>query len=396
MLAREGLRIHTTVNTLLQDRAERALQDGLSRLDRDYPAVHRQRNQRTLQGSLLALDPRTGAILAMVGGREFRDTPFNRAVQAHRQPGSCFKPFVYLAGITAAAQGKDGGITAVSLLRDEPIELRSGGRNWAPENYDHTFRGEVTARQALEESINIPTIQAAQAVGLERVVDIAQACGLPAMQPLPSIALGAQEVTPLELATAFATLSQNGRRPTPLILSEVLESDGKVVEHAAREPEQVVPAAAAYVVTDMLRGVLLRGTAASAWSLGFRGNAAGKTGTTDDTRDAWFVGYTPTFLALVWVGYDDNSRTGLTGASGALPIWVDFMHRAGFPGGDLVFPEPEDVVHREVDPQSGGLAVGGCPTYVDEVFVAGTEPTEECPLHGGGKGVWRWFKGLFD
>jgi penicillin-binding protein 1B len=392
VLAREGLRIHTTVNTLLQDRAERALQEGLARLDRDFPSVQRQRKQRTLQGSLVALDPRTGDILAMVGGREFRDTPFNRAVQARRQPGSCFKPFVYLA---AFAEAKDGAITPATMLRDEPIHLRSGGRDWAPENYDHTFRGEVTARQALEESINIPTIEAAQTVGLERVVETARACGLPDMQPLPSIALGAQEVTPLELATAFATLSQNGLRPTPRILAEVLESDGSVVEHAARPPEQAVPAAPAFLVTDVLRGVLLRGTAASAWALGFRGNAAGKTGTTDDTRDAWFVGYTPHFLALVWVGYDDNSRTGLTGATGALPIWVDFMRRAGFPGGDLAFPEPEGVVRLAIDPESGGIATPACPVVSDEVFLQGTEPEEECPLHGQ-RGLLRWFKDLFD
>jgi penicillin-binding protein 1B len=232
-------------------------------------------------------------------------------------------------------------------------------------------------------------------VGLEKVVETAHACGLPEMQPLPSVALGAQEVTPLELATAFATLCQNGLKPTPRILSEVLESDGSVVEHTARAPAPVVPPAAAYLVTDVLRGVLLRGTAASAWSLGFQGNAAGKTGTTDDTRDAWFVGYTPQFLALVWVGYDDNARTGLTGASGALPIWVDFMRRCGFPGGDRSFPEPEGVVHRVIDPLSGGIATGACPTTVDEVFLEGTEPDEECPLHGG-RGLWRWFKDLFD
>jgi penicillin-binding protein 1B len=395
VLSREGLRIYTTVDTLLQDRAERALRDGLARLDRDMPSIRRQAGEKTLQGSLLALDPKTGAILALVGGRDFRDTQFNRAVQARRQPGSCFKPFVFLAAFAAAAQGKDGAVTPATLLKDQPIELRSGGRLWSPENYDRTFRGEVTARQALEDSINVPTIEAARAVGLEQVVATARDCGLPEMQPLPSIALGAQETTPLELATAFATLSQNGRRPSPRILSEVLEADGTVVEHVSRPPSQVVPPAPAFLVTDVLRGVLLRGTAAGAWSYGFRGNAAGKTGTTDDTRDAWFVGYTPTFLALVWVGYDDNGRTGLTGATGALPIWVDFMKRAGFPGGDLSFPEPTGIVHRTIDPMSGGLAVAACPTLSDEVFLEGTEPEEECPLHGG-TGLWRWFKDLFE
>lgn len=396
VLSQEGLRIYTTVDTLLQDRAERALREGLARLDRDMPSIRRQAAEKTLQGSLIALDPKTGAILALVGGRDFRDTQFNRAVQARRQPGSCFKPFVFLAAFAAAAKDEDGGITPATLLKDEPIELRSGGRNWSPENYDRTFRGEVSARQALEDSINVPTIEAARAVGLERVVEVARDCGLPQMQPLPSIALGAQETTPLELATAFATLSQNGRRPSPRILSEVLEADGTAVEHVSRAPAQVVPPAAAYLVTDVLRGVLLRGTAAGAWSYGFRGTAAGKTGTTDDTRDAWFVGYTPTFLALVWVGYDDNARTGLTGATGALPIWVDFLRRAGFPGGDLAFPEPPGVVHRTIDPASGGLAVAACPTVSDEVFLEGTEPAEECPLHAGGNGLWRWFKDIFE
>jgi penicillin-binding protein 1B len=395
VLVQEGLRIHTTVDTLLQERAERALREGLARLERDVPSVRSQARKRKLQGSVLALDPKTGAILAMVGGRDFRDTQFNRAVQARRQPGSCFKPFVFLAAFAAGAEGGDGAITPVSLLADEPIELRSGGRMWRPENYDRTFRGQVTARQALEDSINVPTIEAARAVGLERVADAAHAAGLPPMSPLPSMALGAQEVSPLELATAFATLSQNGLRPTARIVSQVLDSDGAALERAERAPAQAVPAAAAYMVTDVLRGVLLRGTAASAWSFGFRGNAAGKTGTTDDTRDAWFVGYTPTFLALVWVGYDDNGRTGLTGATGALPIWVDFMRRTGFPGGDLEFPVPEGVTRLMIDPESGGRAVEECPLRTLEVFLQGTEPEEDCPLHARG-GFLRWFRDLFD
>ena len=185
-----------------------------------------------------------------------------------------------------------------------------------------------------------------------------------------------------------------------MAIDSVTDSDGNTVEtnegdsgENKTETEQVVPADVAVTAKSILSTVVSTGTG----HLAATGDDGiwGKTGTTDDTRDAWFVGYTPTFLALVWVGYDDNSRTGLTGASGALPIWVDFMRRAGFPGGDLSFPEPEGVVHRTIDPETGGLAVGTCPTTLDEVFVEGTEPEEECPLHGG-RGVWRWFKGLFE
>jgi len=394
MLEESGLRIFTTVDTLLQENAETALREGLERLERTVPSVRRQRGKRTLQGCLLATEPRTGSILALVGGRDYRGSQFDRVVQARRQPGSCFKPFVFLAGFEAAAAGSGAAWTPATILQDEPLELVSGGKLWRPENYDGIFRGPVSVRQALENSLNVPTVRAAQEIGLDAVVDVAGRCGLPRdLKPLPSLALGAQEVTPLELATAYGVLAQQGRRANPIVIRDVVGADGRVVSRRAPIVTQVVRPEAAYLVADVLRGVLSRGTGASASALGFQGDAAGKTGTTDDTRDAWFVGFTPEMLALTWVGYDDNSKTGLTGAAGALPIWVDFMMRSRTRWGYTVFPEPEGVVRVEIDPESGMLAVGRCPNRQEEVFIAGTEPTEECPLHSSR--LFRWFHRIF-
>ncbi|HZN53839.1 MAG TPA: PBP1A family penicillin-binding protein [Candidatus Polarisedimenticolaceae bacterium] len=392
-LSEDGLEIYTTIDTLVQARAEQALERGLDRLEKETPQVRRQKARRRLQGCVVVTDPRTGAILALVGGRDYQDSQFNRATQAKRQPGSCFKPFVYLAAFEAAMRGEEGGLMPASILDDSPFELVSGGRVWSPANYDGTYRGPTSARVALEESRNVPTARAAQAVGLGKVVDAARQCGfVERFEPLPSLALGAQEVTPLELATAYGTLATLGLRVQPRIVQEVVARDGKRLTSESPVVRDAVPPAAAYLVDDVLRGVLVRGTAASAGALGFHGDAAGKTGTTDDTRDAWFVGFTPKIVALVWVGYDDNSKTGLTGAAGALPIWVDiFMHaRHRWEGSE--FPEPPGIERAEVDPESGGLAVAGCPDRVEEVFAAGTEP-EECPIHENA--FRRWWQKLF-
>ncbi len=385
-LAREGLRIYTTLDTTLQEAAQEALRAGLERLDKERRGAAKD-GGRKLEGCALVLRPSTGAVLALVGGRDYAGSQFNRAVQARRQAGSCFKPFVYLAGFESAIRGREGGLTAATILDDSPLEIPSGGRTWRPLNYDGEFRGPVTARQALEQSLNVPTARAAMRVGLKEVVRIAARCGLGNLEPYPSLALGAQEITPLDLAAAFGVLASEGKRSDPAIVRQVTSREGEPLSRKGKDPVQVVTPQAAWLVTDVLRGVLSRGTAASSAALGLRGNAAGKTGTTDDTRDAWFVGYTPDLLALVWVGYDDNARTGLTGASGALPIWVDLLRRAGrFT--DAPFPEPEGIVRAVVDPESGGLAVAGCPARVEEVFAAGTEPVDGCALHAKGLGGW--------
>jgi penicillin-binding protein 1B len=380
-LADDGMEIYTTIDALIQARAETALERGLARLEAEFPAIRRQKSRHRLQGCVLVLDPRTGAILALVGGRDYQDSQFNRATQARRQPGSCFKPFVFLAAFQAAIDGKGGGLTPASILDDSPFELVSGGRPWAPANYDQEFLGPLPARAVLEGSRNVPTARAALAVGLDAVIATANACGLTEkFEPLPSLALGAQEVTPLELATAYATLATLGRRVQPQIVERIESRNHKGRDLQPPAPRPAVSPQAAYLVDDVLRGVLTRGTAASASALGFRGDAAGKTGTTDDTRDAWFVGFTPEILALVWVGYDDNAKTGLTGAVGALPIWVDLMMHSQHRWGHATFQEPPGMLHAVVDPETGELAMEGCPERVEEIFAAGTEPAE-CTLH---------------
>jgi penicillin-binding protein 1B len=394
VLERDGLTILTTLDTALQESAEDALRAGLERLERERPGVQQQLGERKLQGAIVVLEPGTGAVLAMVGGRDYRDSQFNRVVQARRQPGSCFKPFVYAAGFEAGSRGEPYGLTPASVLQDTPLERLSGGRLWRPENYDGEFRGAVTARRSLEESLNVPTVRAAERVGLDRVVELARRAGIESpLRPLPSLALGTLEVTPLELATAYATLAGEGRRASPRIVREVRGQSGAVIEQRPFEVRSSINEQAAFLTTHVLEGVFQRGTAKSARALGFRGRAAGKTGTTDETRDAWFVGYTPDLLALVWVGYDDNARTGLTGATGALPVWVDFMKRAGLGESRRRFAAPRGLLPRTIDPESGGLAVRGCPERATELFAVGSEPREDCPLHERGGWFRRLLKG---
>jgi penicillin-binding protein 1B len=391
--SQDGIEIFTTIDTLVQARAEEALERGLDRLEANVPPIHRQLAHRRLQGCIVVTDPRNGAILALVGGRDFQDSQFNRATQARRQPGSCFKPFVYLAAFQAAMAGDLGGLTPSSILDDSPFELVSGGKTWQPANYDGTFAGPLSARAALEGSRNVPTARAAHELGLERVIAAARASGFTEnFEPLPSLALGAQEVTPLELATAYGTLATEGRYVRPRILQKIETATGRALDVPGEDTREAVPSVAAYLVDDVLRGVLTRGTAASSGALGFRGDAAGKTGTTDDTRDAWFVGFTPDMLALVWVGYDDNAKTGLTGATGALPIWVDLMMHAQHRWAGSSFAEPPGIVRVDVDPESGGMATDGCPQRLPEIFAAGTEPAP-CPLHQNA--FKRWWNKLF-
>jgi len=386
-----GLRVFTTLDTSLQAAAEQAIARGLASLEKAHPRLKR-RGKDPLEAALVAMHPATGDVLALVGGRNFHRSQFDRAVQARRQPGSLFKPLVYLAGFERAAKDTRFSFTPVTLLDDSPIELRSGGKTWRPENYDNQFRGPVSVRQALEQSLNVPTVRAAQQIGLDEIVRLASRCGVESpLRPLPSIALGAQEASPMEMATAFSVIANGGRRVEPRVIKEVVDAGGDVIEKDRARPSAVVSPAAAYVTLDILRGVVDRGTARLARDSGLAGDLAGKTGTTNGKRDSWFIGMSPELLVAVWVGFDDGAETGLSGSTGALPIWIDLMRRVGPPVG--AFQEPPGVVRVAIDPGTGALATDACPEVVVELFVAGTEPVDECQDHGSGFG--RWLRRLF-
>ena len=388
VLTEGGLQVFTTLDADLQAAAERALDRGLERLEKERPKLKR-RGRDPIESAMVVLDPRSGELLALVGGRDFSRSQFDRVAQARRQPGSLFKPFVYMAGFERAEKEPEFPFTPLTLLEDEPFELLSGGKVWKPENYDNEFRGPVTVRRALEESINVPTVRAAQAVGAAHIVDLAGRCGIRSpLQPWPSIALGAQEVTPMEIATAYSVIASGGMLSEPSALLEVADANGKVLEKRQVVRSRVVSPAAAYLTLDLLRGVVNVGTARLVRDAGLTGELAGKTGTTNDKRDSWFIGFSPEILAAVWVGFDDNRETGLAGAAGALPIWIDFMRASGNGDSAGSFPEPPDIVRRLVDPATGGLAATDCPEAVDEVFILGTEPQDECPEHGSGLGHW--------
>jgi penicillin-binding protein 1B len=385
-----GLRVFTTLDPLLQARAEASLEERLRSYEKGYRHLRRMPGGE-LQGAVVALRPADGAILAMVGGRDYQQTQFNRTVQAHRQPGSLFKPFVYLAGLREAQEAGDSRFTAATVLDDSPLEMVVGGKPWAPHNFDEEFRGPVTARQALAHSLNIPTIRAAEDIGLNEVVRTARRCGIEGeLQPVPSLALGTFEVSPLEIASAFSTFANLGERAEAHGIAAIVDGHGKV-QSVESPTHHVTTPQAAYLTLDLMRDVLRYGTGAAASSYGIEADLAGKTGTTDEGRDAWFVGFSPDVLALVWVGFDNNRPLRLGGSTLALPIWGDFMARAGLDH-SLRWEEPEGIVHVEVDPTTGKLATWRCPESIEEMFIEGTEPDEQCE-HGNG--FTSWAKRLF-
>jgi len=378
-LTSEGLRIFTSLDTQMQRFAEQAVSEGLEQLEKAHPRL--KDGGGPLEAALLAIRPQTGEIKAMVGGRSYRTTQFNRAVQARRQPGSVFKPIVYLAAFEKAADdGEPLGPT--SVLEDAPFEWRYEGRSWSPQNYRDKYAGEVTVRDALEMSLNAATARLAFSTGIEPIRDLAARMGLAGpLPPYPSMVLGALEASPLEIAQAYSVLANQGLRSVPRATRKVVDRNSEPIERRPVEVEQVVDAAAAYMVTHLMQGVLDHGTGTDARRLGFRRPAAGKTGTTNDEKDAWFAGFTPDLLTVVWVGFDDNRPLRLTGAQAALPIWTRFMNAAtaALPASNFV--PPPGVALVTIDPYTGGIATAACPDRLVEAFWRGHEPTEPCTVH---------------
>ena len=352
----------TTLDLDLQRLATEAVQGQLDQLDQIYKP-----RGLTPQVAMVALDPRTGDVLAMIGGRDYGASQLNRVTDAQRQPGSVFKPFVYAAAL-------ETGMSPLAMFKDAPQEFTYDRTSkYRPANYGGGFSmRDVTMRTGLIKSLNVVTVDVAMQTGLARVANMAERFGLPRPIPYPALALGTTEVTPLQMAAGYATFANGGRRIHPKVIANTDQ---------ASLDDQIIQPASAYVITDMLAGVIDHGTARAARGAIKNTAIAGKTGT---SRDGWFVGYTPNLVCAVWIGFDDNQQLGLTGAEAALPVWTEFMKNAVDLRPELggrSFTQPDGVTIVEVDPETEELASGKCPQHELVAIAVAQAPTSECFRH---------------
>jgi penicillin-binding protein 1B len=384
-LSRAGFGVFTTLDASYQAAAEAAVTDQLATLERAYPRL--RRTKKPLQAALVALDAKNGDVLAYVGGRKAARGTLDRVVNAHRQPGSVFKPVVALAAITSGASDSER-FTLATILEDEPLHVRVDDKEWAPENNDKRYRGPVTLRRALEDSLNVPFARLGLETGLLRVAETARELGIESpLRPVPSIALGAFEMTPLEVARTYGVFASGGVLSRPRTTLAVREADGGDLGGDVADSERVFDEEPVYLITSALQGAVDRGTGRGLRGLGVRGPFAGKTGTTNDRRDAWFASYTPEVVIVAWVGFDDGARVGLSGAEAALPVVARFVKSALGASGWADFALPEKLVTAEIHTGTGLLAAPWC-DGVEEVFLRGTRPAERCPRP---KKWWRWW-----
>ncbi|MFZ1684284.1 MAG: PBP1A family penicillin-binding protein [Candidatus Zixiibacteriota bacterium] len=392
-----GMKVYTTLDAELQKVAEVAVQAKVDSLRSDISHTfglrnpnyvitetdsitgHKKPTQKLVQGALTSIDNATGGVLAMVGGRSFHESEFNRAVQALRQPGSCFKPFVYTACI-------DNGYKTTDIVDDNPIVLDiPGAKQWRPNNYDGKFLGPITLRDGLRLSRNLATIRLLLKVRPEQAVFYARQMGITTPLPaVPSLAIGVGEVRQIELVSAFTTFPNKGIHIPYKMIDKIVDRYGRVLENnLSIRKDEVLSAPTAFIMVDIMKSVVDAGTAQRARWMGFTRPAAGKTGTSDNYCDNWFVGYTPQVTTGVWVGFDDKTSLGEAedGARNAVPIWTQFMLAAckNLPPDD--FEQPEGIVRADVCDESGELATDRCPKVHSDVFKQGTEPTQECHLH---------------
>jgi penicillin-binding protein 1B len=393
-LLSENFRVYTTLDPALQRAAASAIEAGMKNVDNLLAKKYdRWRKEQAKKGStepipeaqaaLVALDPRTGEIKAVIGGRDYGLSQLNHAL-AHRQPGSVFKPFVYAAAFDSAVDGVQPIVTPATTIDDEPTTFEYDGVAYTPNNYGERFMGRVTARDALTNSLNVATVKVAELIGYGRVVQIARQMGLGTnIRATPAVALGAYEMTPVDVAAGYTTFATLGTRAEPQFIRNIVGADGQVLEKVTPQTHTALDPRVAYLVTSVLKDVLNRGTAAGVRARGFTLPAAGKTGT---SRDGWFAGFTSNLVCVIWIGFDDNRDLGLTGGATAGPIWADFMNHATALSAyrDVKdFDPPEGVQSVLIDPESLELATPNCPTTRQEVYVAGSAPTQYCEIHGG-------------
>ncbi len=397
LLSREGLTIYSTLDPRLQRAAAGALTRGLEQVEARRKVLRSDEPSRRLQGCVVAIRPQTGEILALVGGRDYRESQFDRCSQARRQVGSVFKPLVFIAALErGSGPGREPTITLASFVDDSPLEVEISDGVWRPRNIDGEFHGRVPVREAVERSLNVASARLAQEVGIDRVIQVAHRLGIRSPLPaVPSLALGTAEVSPLEIARVYATLANGGNRPVPHAYEDVVAHGQQRVERRHIEIERVMDPGTAYLATSLLEGVVERGTAARVRAMGLSGPIAGKTGTTDDEQDLWFVGFTPELVAVVWVGFDEPRSVGLPSSQVALPIWVDFVREALGENIRGVFMPPPDVKRVAIHPTTGALALSGCPEDRREYFLEDTLPRETCPP-GGRSTTDRWIDWLRD
>ncbi|MGC1344208.1 MAG: PBP1A family penicillin-binding protein, partial [Candidatus Binataceae bacterium] len=375
----EGLKVYTTLDPEMQAFGQEAIEQNLAQLEKSHSRLRRADKTKQLESSMVVLDASSGAIRAMVGGRDYSSSQFNRAAMAQRQPGSAFKPIVYLTALDPSRAPFSPAMTLATVLPDRPMTFGS----WTPVNYEHTYQGQVTVAEALFESLNVPTAWVGSQLGPARIVQTAHELGiqeeLPAVLP---ISIGADETTLLELVGAYQVFANAGAQDPPYAVASVVDAAGHVIFHHQDDENRVINPSVAYLITGALEQVLRYGTGASAQRMGLKFPAAGKTGTTQDYHDGYFIGYTPDLVCGVWVGFDEPQSLGMPGASAALPAWVSFMIHA-VPDDSPDFAEPSGVVMATIDPQSGGLATPACPRAIALPFLVGTAPTTPC----GGEGI---------
>jgi len=353
MVYKGGLKIYTTLDLEMQNFAEKALQES------------------GREGAIIAIEPESGYIKAMVGGKDFEESKFNRATQAYRQPGSAFKPFIYLTAL-------DNGFTPSNIIEDSPVTFENG---WSPENYEKEFRGLVTLEEAFESSINVIGVKLLEQVGVSKVINYAQKAGIKSeLRPDLSLALGTSEITPLEMASAYATIASLGVRVNPISIIRIEDNTSKIIKENIPQKKKLFKEETCYVLINMMEGVIKRGTG---WNAQIGRPAAGKTGTTNDFVDAWFIGFTPDLVTAVYIGNDDRKPLGnkMTGGVVAAPVWAKFMKNALKDTEKKDFLQPDKIIKTSVCKKSGLLPTDSCSETLTVTFIKGTEPVSSCTIH---------------
>jgi penicillin-binding protein 1B len=390
-----GARIYTTIDPELQRDAVQAVSDGMEKVDailkRRHALLVRRHKAKpepfdAPQVALIALDPHTGEVKALIGGRNYGASQLNHAL-AERPSGSVFKPFVYAAALNTELTSQNP-ITASTIFPDEPTSFTYDGKTYEPMDFERgQWEGNVTLRKAFAKSLNVPAVEVAQAAGYDKVADLAHEAGLDNIQPTPAEALGAYNVTPLEIARAYTIFANDGEESEPRFISRIVDKNGTQMWASQTDPKDVLDPRINYLMVSLMQEVLRTGTGAGVSAYGFTLPAAGKTGTSQQLRDAWFAGFTTKLLCVVWVGLDNYDSIHMEGAQAALPIWAEFMklaHTHAAYSGVTDFPMPPGIVSAQIDPMSGYLASSACPDARPEYYLLGTQPMQFCPLHPGG------------